>query len=310
MFSCAGKTVLVTGGNGFLGSWIVERLHARKPKSIIAPSHTEFDLTRETDVKRLFETIKPQVVIHAAAVVGGVRMMAENAGTIFYKNSMMNLLLMEYARQATVERYVAIGSGTVYPEHAPLPYAEKEIWDGPVEKIAACYGFPKKIQLIQGETYKTQYGFESMMCVLGNLYGPRDHFDAERSTVIPSMINKFVRAKREGLPEVTCWGDGSATRDCIYIEDAADGVLFVMEHLPPGEWLNVSSGSEIPVKEIAETIKTIVGYEGKIVWDVSRGMGQKRRCYDVTKAKNLGFTAKTMFSDGFRKTIEWYMASL
>ncbi|HEY2941813.1 MAG TPA: GDP-L-fucose synthase [Vicinamibacteria bacterium] len=306
------KKILVSGGAGFLGSAVVETLRRRgcPPASIIAPRRAEYDLVHETEVRRLYDTHRPNVVIHLAAVVGGIGANRENPGSFYYQNLVMGAMLMEHARQTGVEKFVAIGTICAYPKFTPVPFREEDLWAGYPEETNAPYGIAKKVMLIQSQAYRAQYGFNSIYLLPVNLYGPRDNFDPRSSHVIPALIRKCVEAVDRGDAVVEVWGTGRATREFLYVEDAAEGIVLATEHYDGAEPVNLGAGFEVTIKDLAELIARLSGFKGRLVWNTSQPDGQPRRCLDTTRAATyFGFRAATPFEEGMRRTIEWYRAS-
>jgi GDP-L-fucose synthase len=303
------KRVTVTGGAGFLGSFVVEKLRARGCREIFVPRSRDYDLVQMDAVRRLYQDARPDMVIHLAAVVGGIGANRQNPGRFFYDNAMMGIQLMEQARQAGVEKFVALGTVCAYPKFTPVPFREDELWNGYPEETNAPYGLAKKMLLAQAQAYRQQYGFDAIYLLPVNLYGPRDNFDLESSHVIPAMIRKCVEAKRGGATEIVLWGDGSPTREFLYVEDAAEGILLAAERFDGAEPVNLGSGREICIRDLAEMIASEVGFGGRIVWDTTKPNGQPRRCLDVGRAeKFFGFRAATDFREGLRRTVEWYLS--
>lgn len=301
------KRVIVTGGSGFLGSHVVDRLEARGCRQIVVPRSSEYDLRHQDDVIRLYRDHGADIVLHLAAAVGGIGANRAHPGSFFYDNLMMGVQLMEYARQFEIPKFVAVGTICAYPKFTPVPFREADIWSGYPEETNAPYGLAKKMLLVQSEAYRQEYGYNSIYLLPVNLYGPRDNFDLETSHVIPAMIRKCLEAKARNEKEIRLWGDGSPTREFLYVEDASEGILRAAEHHDSSEPVNLGSGHEISIRELAEEIRNITGYEGEIVWDSSQPNGQPRRCLDVSRARDLfGFTAQVNLSDGLRNTVEWY----
>lgn len=306
-----GKKVIVTGGGGFLGSHVVEKLRDEGCMNIFAPRSKEYNLVNEEDVIRLFEDVNPDIIIHAAARVGGIWANVRHPGEFFYENIMMNTLIMEYARRYGVEKLTAIGAGCAYPKAAEMPLKEETFFDGYPEETNAPYGFAKRMMAIQSKAYREQYGFNSIYLIPVNLYGPRDNFDLENSHVIPALVRKFVEAEKENKPKVTVWGTGEVTREFLYVDDAAEGIVLATERYDRSEPINLGSGEEIKIKEIVSLIKELSGFEGDIEWDTTKPDGVKRRLLDVSKAKSeFGFEAKTKLEYGLKKTIDWYQNHL
>lgn len=304
------KRVVVTGGAGFLGSFVVEELKRRGCRQLFVPRSKEYDLRDPDAIVRLCEESKAQVIIHLAAVVGGIGANRANPGRFFYDNAMMGIQLMEYARQYSVEKFVALGTVCAYPKFTPIPFKEDDLWNGYPEETNAPYGLAKKMMLAQAQAYRAQYGFNAIFLLPVNLYGPKDNFDLENSHVIPALIRKCAEAKRQKKPEIVLWGDGSPTREFLYVEDAAEGIVIAAERFDGDQPVNLGTGVEIAIRDLATLIAKEVGFSGKIVWDTTKPNGQPRRCLDVTRAKDLfGFEAKHSFEDGLRKTISWYLAT-
>lgn len=302
-----GTRILVTGGAGFLGRYVVDRLLNRGCKELFIPRKSQFDLTRESAVKELYRQARPQVVIHLAAVVGGIGANKASPGRFFYDNATMGALLMEHARTAGVEKFVGIGTICSYPKLSPVPFREEDLWNGYPEETNAPYGLAKKLLLVQGQAYRREYGFNAIHPLLVNLYGPGDHFDPESSHVIPALIRKCVEALHRKDAEIICWGDGTPTREFLYVEDAAEAVVLATERYDGEEPVNVGSGMEISTGELAALIADLTGFKGRIVWDPSKPNGQPRRCLDVSRAKRaFGFEAKTSLQKGLKATLSWY----
>jgi len=302
----ANTRVVVTGGAGFLGSFVVEALHARGCREISVPRSRDYDLRESDDIARLYDRTRPQVVVHLAAVVGGIGANRANPGRFFYDNAIMGLQLMEYARRLGVEKFIAVGTVCAYPKVTPVPFKEEDLWNGYPEDTNAPYGLAKKMLLVQGQAYRAQYGFNAIHLLPVNLYGPRDNFDLESSHVIPAMIRKFLAAKERGEPSVVLWGDGSPTREFLHVEDAAEAIALATERYDGSEPVNLGSGEEISIRELAELIAAEVGFRGEIVWDTTQPNGQPRLRLDVSRAERLfGFRAKHPFRDGVRQTVDW-----
>ncbi len=301
------KRILVTGGTGFLGRHVVRRLQPRGCRMVAVPRRVEYDLTRESGVERLYQQLRPQVVVHLAAVVGGIGANLSNPGRFFYDNLMMGALLMEHARRAGVEKFVAVGTICAYPKHTPVPFREDDLWNGYPEETNAPYGLAKKMLLVQAQAYRQQYGFNAIYLLPVNLYGPGDHDDPQRSHVIPALIRKCLEAKESGAKEIVCWGDGSPTREFLYVEDCAEAIVRAAERYDEPEPVNIGTGSEISIKELAELIAGLTGFRGRIAWDVSKPNGQPRRCLDVSRAERaFGFRAETPFPEGLARMVAWY----
>ena len=301
------KRILVTGGAGFLGSHVVETLRRRACTEIFVPRSKEYDLTTEDAVRRVYRDARPEIVIHLAAVVGGIGANRANPGKFFYDNLMMGTLLMEHAHRADVEKFVAVGTVCSYPKFTPVPFREETLWNGYPEETNAPYGLAKKMLLVQAQAYRRQYGFNAIFLLPVNLYGPGDHTDLESSHVIPVLVRKCVEALERGEPEIVCWGDGSPTREFLYVDDCAEAILLAAERYDGPEAVNVGAGAEISIKELACLIAELTGFHGRIVWDTTKPNGQPRRCLDTQRAWELfGFRAKTDFRDGLRRAIDWY----
>jgi GDP-L-fucose synthase len=301
------KRVLITGGAGFLGSFVVEKLRQRGCKDIFVPRRKDYDLVEMEAVKRLYKDTQPTMVIHLAARVGGIGANQANPGKFFYDNLMMGAQLMEVGRQAGVEKFVTISTICAYPKFTPVPFKEEDLWNGYPEETNAPYGLAKKMLLVQSQAYRQQYGFNSIVLFPVNLYGPGDNFDLQTSHVIPALIRKCLEAKRKDASNIEVWGDGSPTREFLYVEDAAEGICLAAERYDSSEPVNLGSGMEISIKDLVHTIKRMVGFTGEIIWDTTKPNGQPRRSLDTSRAeKHFGFRAKTSFEDGLRRTIEWY----
>jgi GDP-L-fucose synthase len=310
MMDLTGKRIAVTGGSGFLGSHLVERLRISGCNNVFAPTHKEFDLTRNDAVERLFREHNPEVLIHGAAVVGGIGANRANPGRFFYENAIMGIQLIESARRHGVEKTVVLGTICAYPKFTPVPFREEDLWNGYPEETNAPYGLAKKMMLVQCQAYREQYGMNAVFLLPVNLYGPRDNFDLQSSHVIPALIRKCVEAIEECREEIVLWGDGSPTREFLYVEDAVDGIILATEKYDKPDPVNLGSGMEISIRELAVMIAAMTGFKGRIVWDTNQPNGQPRRCLDVYKAeKEFGFKAATPFETGLRKTIDWYVAS-
>ncbi|HLD93329.1 MAG TPA: GDP-L-fucose synthase [Anaerolineales bacterium] len=301
------KRVTVTGGGGFLGSFIVDNLRARGANEILVPRKADYDLVNRQDIDRMLEDGKPDIVIHAAALAGGIGANRARPADFFYSNLMMGVPLMHAAWERGVKKFVALGTICSYPKFAPTPFREEDLWDGYPEETNAPYGLAKKMLLVQAQAYREQYGFNAIFLLPVNLYGPRDNFDLETSHVIPALIRKFIEAKERGDEQVELWGDGSPTREFLYVEDAAEGIVLAAECYNGSEPVNLGSGREISIKDLAETIAMLAGYEGEFIWNTDKPNGQPRRLLDVARAKkHFGFRASTSFEDGLRKTVDWF----
>ena len=303
------RRVVVTGGAGFLGSHVVAKLAQRGCREVVVPRTREYDLRDRDAVIRLYRETQPHLVIHLAAIVGGIGANRASPGRFFYDNAVMGIELLEYARQFAVQKFVGVGTVCAYPKSTPVPFRESDLWNGYPEETNAPYGLAKKMMLVQAQAYRQQYGFNAIYLLPVNLYGPGDNFDLETGHVIPSLIRKCVEAKAQNAGRITLWGDGSPTREFLYVEDAAEGILLAAEHYDGPEPVNLGTGQEISIRELAELIAAEVGFEGEIEWDTSKPNGQPRRCLEVTRARELfGFQATERFRTGMAKTIAWYLA--
>ena len=301
------KRLVVTGGGGFLGSYVVDLLKERGCSNPFVPRSRDYDLRREPDIVRLLEAARPDVIIHLAATVGGIGANRENPGRFFYENLMMGAQLMEQARRFGIDKFVTIGTVCSYPKFTPVPFQEDERWNGYPEETNAPYGLAKKMLLVQGQAYRQQYGLNSIYLLPVNLYGPRDNFDPASSHVIPALIKKCVDAIEAGDDTITVWGTGKATREFLYVADAAEGVVLAAERYEGEEPVNLGAGAEISIKDLVELITRLTGFKGRIVWDASKPDGQPRRALDTTRAeKHFGFRARTSFEAGLKQTIDWY----
>ena len=301
---------VVTGGAGCLGRYVIEGLQKRGCRRIEVPRIEEYDLVQLGDIERMYEDTQPDVVIHLAAVVGGIGANRERPGEFFYKNLMMGVQLIEQARLRGTEKFVAIGTVCAYPKLTPVPFREEHLWDGYPEETNAPYGLAKKMLLVQSQAYRQQYGFNSIFLLPVNLYGPGDNFDPASSHVIPALIKKCVDAVESGADHITCWGTGEVSREFIYAGDAAEGILSATEHYNGAEPVNIGAGSEIRIRDLVEKIAKLTGFTGEIRWDPSKPDGQPRRCLDTSKARAyFGFQARMSFDEGLKRTIDWYRAS-
>jgi len=304
------KRVLVTGGAGFLGSYVVEKLKQQRCKDIFVSRSENYDLVQMKAVKKLYKDAKPDIVIHLAAKVGGIGANLQNPGKFFYDNLMMGVQMMEIGRQIGIEKFVAVGTICCYPKFTPVPFKEEDLWDGYPEETNAPYGLAKKMLLVQAQAYRQQYGFNAIYLLPVNLYGPRDNFDLETSHVIPAIIRKCVEAIKNKRDEIVIWGTGKPTREFLYVEDCAEAIVLATERYNKPEPVNLGAGFEISIKELVELIAEFTGFKGKIIWDTSKPDGQPRRSLDTSRAEEeFGFKAKTLFEEGLRKTIDWYFAS-
>ena len=300
----------MTGGGGFLGRVVVSKLRERGCEDVHVVRRRDFDLVKASDVERLYAEARPEVVIHLAAVVGGIGANRENPGRYFYENLMMGVQLIEGARLHGVEKFVQVGTICAYPKFTPVPFREDDLWDGYPEETNAPYGIAKKALLVQCQAYRDQYGFNGIYLLPVNLYGPGDNFDPQTSHVIPALIKKFVEASERGEPRVEVWGTGAATREFLYVDDAAEGIVLAAEHYDGRDPVNLGSGEEMSIRELAGVVAAETGFRGEVVWDASKPDGQPRRALDVSRAAELfGFRARVGFAEGLRRTVEWYRAT-
>jgi len=305
------KKILITGGAGFLGSFVVKKLIEKdlSPENIFVPRAEEYDLRRWENCPKAVQG--QEVVIHLAAKVGGIGYNLEHSGELFYDNIIMGVQMMEAARQASVEKFVAIGTICAYPKFTPVPFKEEDLWNGYPEETNAPYGLAKKMLLVQAQAYRQQYGFNAIYLLPVNLYGPRDNFDPRSSHVIPALIKKVAEAEKEGKSYIEVWGTGKATREFLYVEDAAEGIILATEKYDKPEPVNLGSGMEISIKDLVELICRLMNFKGEIKWDTTKLDGQPRRCLDTNRAeREFGFKAKTDFETGLKKTIGWYLANI
>jgi GDP-L-fucose synthase len=301
------RRVAVTGGAGFLGRVLVERLKRRGCADPFVPRSRDYDLRTERGVREFLGDARPDVIIHLAAVVGGIGANRSNPGRFFYDNLSMGLQLIEQSRLAGVAKLVCVGTICAYPKHTPVPFRESELWNGYPEETNAPYGLAKKALLVQLQAYRRQYGFNGVYLLPVNLYGPGDNFDLETSHVIPALIRKCIEARQAQRPEVVCWGTGSATREFLYVDDCAEGILLATERYDDGEPVNLGSGHEVRISELAQLIRERTGFAGRLSWDAGRPDGQARRCLDTTRARErFGFAARTTLEQGLERTIAWY----
>jgi GDP-L-fucose synthase len=303
------RRVTVTGGAGFLGSFVVEKLQERGCRDVFVSRSREYDLVDMEAVERLYRDARPHIVIHLAARVGGIGANRMNPGKFFYDNAMMGIQLIEQGRLYGLEKFVALGTVCAYPKFTAAPFREENLWDGYPEETNAPYGLAKKMLLVQSQAYRQQYGFNSSYLLPVNLYGPRDNFDLKSSHVIPALIRKCLEAKRRDEPEIVCWGDGTPTREFLYVEDCAEAILLATENYNQSDPVNLGTGQEIAIANLVKLIAELTEYRGDIVWDTTKPNGQPRRCLDTTRARELfGFSAQTEFREGLRRTVAWYLA--
>jgi GDP-L-fucose synthase len=302
--------VLVTGGGGFLGRRVVDRLRALGCGSIVVPRSAEYDLRRDDDIVRLYDAAHPTLVVHLAAVVGGIGANRERPAEFFYDNLLMGVQLLDRAWRAGIPKFVAIGTVCAYPKFAPIPFTEDDLWNGYPEETNAPYGLAKKMLLVQSQAYRQQYGYNSIFLIPVNLFGPGDNFDPRSSHVIPALIRKCVDAVERGHDRIEVWGDGTPTREFLYVDDAAEGILLASERYDSSDAVNLGSGQEISIGDLVRHIATCVGFTGRIEFDPSKPNGQPRRHLDIRRAEErFGFRAKTAFDEGLRKTVTWYLES-
>lgn len=301
------KRIVVTGGAGFLGRNVVAKLKEYGCEDIFVPRSKDYNLVDMEAVKRLYKDAKPDIVIHLAAVVGGIGANRENPGRFFYDNLMMGMQMMEQGRLNYTEKFIAIGTICCYPKFTPVPFKEENLWNGYPEETNAPYGLAKKMLLVQSQAYRQQYGYNSIFLLPVNLYGPGDNFNPCCSHVIPALIKKCVDAIDSGADSITVWGTGKPTREFLYVEDAARAIVLAAEKYNKSEPVNIGAGFEISIKELVDLMVELIGFKGKILWDTTKPDGQPRRCLDVSRAeKEFGFRAKIEFEEGLNKTIEWY----
>ena len=301
------RKVCVTGGAGFLGKVVVRKLQERGAGEIFVPTLDRYDLTKLVSINRLLDDAKPNLIIHLAAQVGGIGANREHPAEFFYNNLMMGVQLLHRAWETGVEKFVAIGTICAYPKYTPVPFKEENLWDGYPEETNAPYGLAKKMLLVQSQSYREQYGYNSIFLLPVNLYGPGDNFDPKSSHVIPALIKKCIEASENGASHIEVWGDGSPTREFLYVEDAAEGILLAAEKYNRSDPVNLGSGNEISIKDLVEMIARLTGYAGELVWDTSKPNGQPRRGLDTNRAKEyFGFEAKMTFEEGLKNTIEWF----
>jgi GDP-L-fucose synthase len=305
----ANKRVVVTGGAGFLGSHVVEKLRERGCRSVFVPRSVTYDLREKEDIVRLLADTVPDIIIHLAARVGGIGANMREPGRFFYENAIMGIQLMEQARRFGVEKFVVVGTVCAYPKHTPVPFREDDLWNGYPEETNAAYGLAKKMLIVQAQAYRQQYGFHAISLLPVNLYGPRDNFDPETSHVIPALIWKCFEAMEEGRDYIVVWGTGRASREFLYVEDAAEAIVLATERYDKPDPVNIGSGVEITIRDLCALIMELTGFRGRVLWDTSKPDGQPRRCLDTRRAeREFGFVAKTPLVEGLRRTIAWYRA--
>ncbi|RMF90429.1 MAG: GDP-L-fucose synthase [Nitrospinota bacterium] len=301
------RRVMVTGGSGFLGSWVVQKLQQRGCPEIFIPRSAEYDLRHQREIRRVIQDARPDIILHLAARVGGIGANRCHPAEFFYDNLMMGVQLLHEAWRAGVEKFVAIGTVCAYPKNTPVPFREDDLWNGYPEETNAPYGLAKKMLLVQSQAYRQQYGYNSIFLLPVNLYGPGDNFDPESSHVIPALIKKCLRAQERGEQRIVVWGDGSPTREFLYVEDAAEGILLATERYNKSLPVNLGSGFEISIKELVEIVASLTGFQGHVIWDESKPNGQPRRRLDTSRAKQeFGFQARMDLMTGLRRTIAWY----
>jgi len=301
------KRITITGGKGFLGGHLINKLKEKGYKYLCIADLPEYDLIKLEDIKRMYDDSKPEIVIHLAARVGGIGFNQENPATLFYENIMMGTQLLHEGYLRDIEKFVAIGTICAYPKFTPVPFKEEDLWNGYPEETNAPYGLAKKMMLVQSQAYRHQYGYNSIYLLPVNLYGPGDNFDPDSSHVIPALIKKVFDAKDKGEKSIVAWGSGKASREFLYVEDAAEGVVLATEKYNKADPVNLGAGFEISIKELAGLICQLAGFDGVVEWDVSKPDGQPRRCLDTSRAKEeFGFEARTDFRGGLKRTIEWY----
>ena len=304
------RNVMVTGGGGFLGSWVVKKLKRRGCENIFVPRSHEYDLRQSADITRALKTGSPDIIIHLAARVGGIGANRAHPAEYFYDNLMMGVQLLHESWKSGVKKFVAIGTVCAYPKFTPVPFCEEDLWNGYPEETNAPYGLAKKMLLVQSQAYRQQYGYNSNFLLPVNLYGPGDNFDPQSSHVIPALIKKCVEARARNEKSIEVWGDGSPTREFLYVEDAAEGILLASEYYDDSAPVNLGNGQEISIKHLVETIALLTGFKGDLVWDSSKPNGQPRRKLDTRKAELFNFHATTSLEEGLTRTIDWYEKNL
>lgn len=308
--SLTDKKIIVTGGAGFLGRHIVAELERQGLKNVLVPRSRDYNLLDQGSIRRLLADHRPTHIIHAAGTVGGIEANRQNPARFFYENLMIGVQLMHEASTAGVEKFLTVGTICSYPKNTPVPFKEEDLWNGYPEETNAPYGLAKKMLLVQAQTYRQQYGFNSIYIMPVNMYGPYDNFSLDSSHVIPAVIRKCIEAKRRQEPEIVCWGDGSPTREFLFAEDAAQGIYLALLKYDGGDPINLGTGVEISIKDVVNEIAALTGYTGKIRWDSTKPNGQMRRCVDTTKAQvSFGFKASTPLCEGLKKTVDWYLAN-
>ena len=311
MNALANRRVLVTGGAGFLGRQVCDQLQAYHPGAVLVPRKAEYDLTEQTAIRRMLDDFRPEVIIHLAAVVGGIGANRENPGRFFYENAVMGILLMEEARRRQVRKFVTVGTICSYPKHTAVPFREEDLWNGYPEETNAPYGIAKKAILVQGQAYRQQYGFDVIHLIPVNLYGPGDNFDPSSSHVIPALIKKCVDARESGAGYIDVWGTGSASREFLYVEDVGRAITFCLQNVHaadvPDGLLNVGCGEDLTIRELAGIVQRTVGYEGDLTWDATRPDGTPRKLMDVGRITSLGWRPEVGLEEGIRRTYDWYL---
>ncbi|MBM3707417.1 MAG: GDP-L-fucose synthase [Actinobacteria bacterium] len=311
MMDLKNKKIIVTGGAGFLGKYVVKKLNERGCEYIFIPEIEDYDLRELDTIKRMYWNAKADIVIHLAATVGGIGANLDSPGSFFYDNLIMGIQLIEQARLNNIEKFVIIGTICAYPKVLSIPFKEQNLWDGYPDEVNAPYGLAKKMLLVQSDAYRRQYGFNSIFLLPVNLYGPGDNFDSKLSHVVPALIRRFYEARVNNTNDVRVWGTGKATREFLYVEDCAEGIVLATENYNKSDPVNLGTGVETPIKDLVEKIKQLVDFKGNIIWDTLKPDGQPRRCLDTSRAKKeFGFEAKTNLDEGLKKTVDWYINSL